>query len=134
MTEQFQMTFEIEDRAKNHRLELIVSSTILWYDFQQEVAKKLNIFPLKMELQYRFSNENRSSLPFDLNSHLSFASMCDKLRPFVVPPTLNNGKKSTHKMKLVTIILSVRDGELESQSGGKNSKVSELWTLWVFIS
>ena len=126
MTEQFQMTFEIEDRAKNRRFELIVSSTILWYDFQQEVAKKLNIFPLKMELQYRFSNENRSSLPFDLNSHLSFASMCDKLRPFVVPPTLNNGKKSTHKMKLVTIILSVRDGELESQSGGKNSKVSEL--------
>ena len=25
-----------------------------------------------MELQYRFSNENHSSLPFDLNSHLSF--------------------------------------------------------------
>ena len=126
MTEQFQMTFEIEDRAKNCRLELVVSSTILWYDFQQEVAKKLNIFLSKMELQYCFSNENRSSLPFDLNSHLSFASMCNKLRPFVVPPTLNNGKKSTHKMKLVTIILSVRDGELESQSGGKNSKVSEL--------
>ena len=126
MTEQFQMTFEIEDRAKNRCLELVVSSTILWYDFQQEVAKKLNIFPSKMELQYRFSNENHSSLPFDLNSHLSFASMCNKLRPFVVPPTLNNGKKSTRKMKLVTIILSVRDGELESQSSGKNSKVSEL--------
>ena len=126
MTEQFQMTFEIEDRAKNRHLELIVSSTILWYDFQQEVAKKLNIFLLKMELQYHFSNKNRSSLPFDLNSHLSFASMRNKLRPFVVPPTLNNGKKSTRKMKLVTIILSVRDGELESQSGGKNSKVSEL--------
>ena len=134
MTEQFQMTFEIEDRAKNHRLELIVSSTILWYDFQQEVTKKLNIFPSKMELQYHFSNKNCSSLPFDLNSHLSFASMRNKLRPFVVPPTLNNGKKSTRKIKLVTIILSVRDGELESQSGGKNSKVSELWMLWVFIS
>ena len=74
------------------------------------------------------SNENQSSLPFDLNSHLSFISMHDKLRPFVVPPILLNGKRSARKMKLVTIQLFVRDGvgELESQSGRKNSKVRVL--------
>ena len=47
MTEQFQLTFEIEDRAKNRRLELVVSSTILWYNFQQEVAKKTQYLPVK---------------------------------------------------------------------------------------
>ena len=119
------MTFEIEDRANGCQLELIMLSTVTWYDFQQEVAKKLNIFPSKLELQYCFSNENWSSLPFDLNSHLSFISMCDKLRPFVVPPILLNGKRPTCKMKLVMIQLFVKDGvrELESQSGRKNSKV-----------
>ena len=57
MAEPFQMAFEIEDRAKGCWLELIVLSTITWYDFQQEVAKKLDIFPSKLELQYRFSNK-----------------------------------------------------------------------------
>ena len=124
------MTFVIEDRLKGSQQTLIVPSTILWFDFQQKIAEVLNVFPSKLQLQYRFSNENKSSLPFDLNSHVSFGLMCDKLRPLVVPPTLKNGKKSTCKMKLVTVKLFNKEAEGESrQSGGKNSKVKVLWTL-----
>ena len=126
MADIFQMTIEVEDRVKGSQSELVMSSTITWYDFQQKVAKRLNIFLLKLTLQHRFSNENRSSLPFDLNSHISFGSMCNKLTPFVVSPTLNNGKRFTCKMKLVTVQLFNRDavGETENHSDGKKSKVS----------
>ena len=126
MADIFQMTIEVEDKAKGSQSELVVSSTITRYDFQQKVTKRLSIFPLKLTLQYHFINENRSSLPFNLNSHISFESMCDKLRPFVVPPMLNNGKRPTHKMKLVTVQLFNRDavGETKNCSDGKKSKVS----------
>ena len=126
MADVFQMTIKVEDRVKGSQSELIMSSTITWYDFQQKVTKRLNIFPSKLTLQYHFSNENRSSLPFNLNSHISFGLMCDKLRQFVVPPMLNNGKRSTCKMKLVTVQLFNRDavGETENHSDGKKSKVS----------
>ena len=117
------MTFEIEDKAKGSRCSLVVPSMILWYDFQQKVAEILGIFPTKLQLQYRFSNENKSSLPFDLNCHTSFGSMCNKLRPFVVPPTLNNGKKSSHKMKVVTVALFNRNAEEEDHAVKKTSKV-----------
>ena len=124
------MTFEIEDRLKGSQQVLIVPSTILWFNFQQKITEVLNIFPSKLQLQYRFSNENKSSLPFDLNSHVLFGLMCNKLRPLVVPPTLKNGKKSTHKMKLITVKLFNKEAEGESrQSSGKNSKVKVLWTL-----
>ena len=90
----------------------------------------LNIYPSKLQLQYCFSNENKKSLPFDLNSHMSFRSMCNKLRPFIVQETLKNGKKSTHKMMLVMVLLFNRDTEGEdSHSGVKNSKASALLTF-----
>ena len=125
MAEPFQMTFEIEDKAKGSQKELIVPSTIVWLDFKQQVAETLNVFPSNLQLQYRLSNTGNKSLPFDLNSHVTFGSMCNKLRPFVVPPTLKSGKKSTRPMKLVTIKLFNKDtgGEVV-HSGGKNSKVT----------
>ena len=90
-----------------------------------ESAEVLNIFPSKLQLQYCFSNKNKTSLPFDLNSHMSFGSISHKVRPLVVPVTLKNGKKSTHNMKVVTIKLFNRDAEGEGHgSGVKNSKVS----------
>ena len=44
----------------------------------------------------------------------------------MVPPMLNNGKRSTCKIKLVMVQLFNRDavGETENCSDGKNSKVS----------
>ena len=129
------MTFEVEDKAKGSWQEFVLPSSITWYDFQQKAAEALNIFPSKLQLQYRFSNKNKKSLPFDLNSHMSFGSMCNKLRPFVVPETLKNMKKSTRKMKLVTVTLFNRDAEGEDHcSSAKNPKVSALSTFWLMKS
>ena len=125
MAEPFQMTFEIKDKARGSQKELIVPLTIIWLEFKQQVAEMLNVFPSNLQLQYYLSNTGNKSLPFNLNSHVMSGSMCNKLRPFVVPLTLKSGKKSTHPMKLVTIKLFNRDtgGEVV-QSGGKNSKVT----------
>ena len=130
------MKFKLEDRFKGIQSELTVSSMITWYDFQQKVTQKLNIFLSTLHLQYRFSNENKSSLPFDLNSHASFGSMHDKLEPLVVQPLLKNGKRSTCKMKIVTVKLFNKgvEGETEVCSSGKHLKVSLLCMLWVAVS
>ena len=102
-----------------------MSSTITWYDFQQKVAEVLNVFPSKLQLQYHFSNKNKTSLPFDLISHMSFGSISHKLRLLVMPATLKNGKKSAHKMKVVMVKLFNRDTEGEGHgSSVKNSKVN----------
>ena len=125
------MKTEVEDRVKGIQLEVTMPSTITWYDFQQEVTKKLNIFPFKLQLQYHFSNENKLSLPFDLNSHALFRSMCDKLPPLVVPPLLKNGKISTHKIMMVTVKLfnKYTVGKTEVHSSGKHLKVRLLQIL-----
>ena len=127
-TDHFQMTFKIEDRVKGSQQELVVPSMIVWYNFQQKVAEALNVFPSKLQFQYHFSNKNKTSLPFNLNSHTSFGSISHKLRPFVVPEMLKSGKKSTHKMKVVTVKLFGRDAEGGGHHSMKNSKVSVLLT------
>ena len=44
--------------------ELIMSSTILWFNFQERVAKMLNVHPSNLQLQYCLSNVASKSLPF----------------------------------------------------------------------
>ena len=121
------MTFEIKDKANGSQRELIMPLTIIWLEFKQQVAEMLNIFPSNLQLQYCLSNAGNKSLPFHLNSHIMFRLMCNKLRLFIVPPTLKSRKKSTCPMKVVMIKLFNRDtgGEV-IHSSGKNSKVTVL--------
>jgi hypothetical protein len=123
--EPFEMTFEIDDMAKGIRQTLTVPSTTLWYDLQNQVARVINVFPDSMNLQYRFSNEKKTALPFNLDSHESYVAMCDKLEPLVVPEILKNGQRSTRKRKLVTIQLfdKAKNAEDNSGSSGKSGKV-----------
>ena len=77
-----------------------------------------------------FSNKNKKSFSFDLSLHTSFGSMCNKLKPFVVPESLKNGKKSICKVKLVMVTLFNGDTEGEDHCFSmKNSKVSALSTF-----
>ena len=48
-----------------------MSSTILWFNFQEQVAKMLNVHPSNLQLQYCLSNVASKSIPFDLNSHVT---------------------------------------------------------------
>jgi len=123
--EPFEMTFKIDDTAKGIRQTLTVPSTTLWYDLQNQVARVINVFPDSMNLQYRFSNEKKTALPFNLDSHESYVAMCDKLEPLVVPEILKNGQRSTRKRKLVTVRLfdKAKNAEDNSGSSGKSGKV-----------
>ena len=74
------------------------------------------------------NNKNKSLLPLDINSHISFGSTCDELRLPVVLLILKSGKKYTCK------ICSLSNFSTGTQrdsycSSGKNLKVGELLTL-----
>jgi hypothetical protein len=91
-TEPFDMTFEINDVAKGIRKSLTMSSTTLWHDLHNKFAQTLNIFLGSLHLQYRFSNEQKASLPFDLDSNEAYKEMRNKLEPLIVPEILKSGK------------------------------------------
>lgn len=81
----------------------ILSSMLSWGDFQQKLAEALNIYPTSLRAQYRFSSENKDSLPCDLTSQQQFTTMLLRLRPLVVPAMLTNGQRSARKMKAVAV-------------------------------
>lgn len=117
------MTFEINDQARGTRKNLTLPSLTSWDDLQDRVSQVLNIHPGSLELQYRFSNENKNLLPFDLSSHDDYLEMRDQLRRLVVPRILKNGKPSKSARKLVVVQMFNRGME-GVVSGGKGAKVS----------
>jgi hypothetical protein len=58
---------------------------------------------LMLHAQYRFSTDNKESLPLDLTSQADLNTMLSLLQPLIVPARLANGRRSTHKMKLVVV-------------------------------
>ena len=117
------MTFEINDQARGTRKNLTLPSLTSWDDLQDRVSQVLNIHPASLELQYRFSNENKNLLPFDLSSHDDYVEMCNQLCQLVVPRILKNGKPSKSARKLVVVQMFNRGME-GVVSGGKGAKVS----------
>lgn len=104
-TETFDMTYEINDKAKGTRKKLTLPSSSSWVDLRDKVSEVFNVHPGSLQLQYRLSNENKNSLPFDLCSHDDYTEMCDQLRPFVIPKILSNGKPSKSVRKQVVVQL-----------------------------
>lgn len=129
----FDMTFEINDIAKGIRTNLTLPSTTLWYNARQQIAKALNMFPDSLHLQYRFSNEQKGSLPFNLDTVESYEEMREKLEPFVVPELTKQGKP--RKKKLVTVQIFDKNSEAEGGPGGKNAKVraSDIWNIFTSV-
>lgn len=130
LTEDFVMTFEINDKARGARKKLTLPSSTSWDDLRDRVSHVLNIHPASLQLQYRFSNENKNSLPFDLCSYNDYIEMCDQLRPFVIPKILSNGKPSKSIRKLVVVQLFCKGMEGVSDEKGKGVKVS----IWITVT
>ena len=124
LAEAFEMTFEINDKARGARKNITLPSMTSWANLQDKAVQVLNIHQGPLQLQYRFSNEKNNSLPFDLRSHEDYDGMRDQLRPFVVPKILANGKPSKSVRKLVTVQLFNKDMEGPGVSGEKGVKVS----------
>ena len=123
----FDMTFEINDKARGARKNITLPSYTSWDTLKDRVAQVLNLHPGSLRLQYRFSNEKSNLLPFDLVSLEDYQEMCDQLRPLVVPKILANGKPSKSARKLVTVQLFDKGTEGRGPaSGEKGIKVSSI--------
>jgi hypothetical protein len=123
MTEAFEMTIEVHDKAKGARKNLTLPSSTPWADLQNKVAQIFNIYPGSLQLQHCFSNEKPNSLLFHLNSHDAYVKMCDQLRPFVVPKILANRNPSKAIRKLIMVQLFNKDAKGDGVSGRKAAKV-----------
>jgi hypothetical protein len=77
LTEVFDMTFEINDKARGARKNITLPSFTSWDTLKDKVAQVFNLHPGSLQLQYRFSNEKSSSLPFDLISLNDYNEMRD---------------------------------------------------------
>ena len=110
LTDVFDMTFEINDRARGARKNLTLPSFSSWDTLKDKVAEVLNLHPGSLRLQYRFSNEKSNALPFYLVSLEDYHAMCDQLKPLVVPKILASGKPSKTPRKLVMVQLFDKEG------------------------
>jgi hypothetical protein len=124
LTEAFEMTFEINDKARGSRKNLTLPSSTSWEDLKDRVSQIFNIHPKSLQLQYRFSNKKNNALPFDLLSHDDYIGMRSLLRPFILPKILSSGKVSKTIRKLVVVQLF--DKGMEGVSGEKGVKVSSV--------
>lgn len=133
VTEAFEMTFEINDKARGTRKNLTLPSSKSWADLQDRVAQALNIHHGSLKLQYRFSNEKNNSLPFDLSSDNDYIEMRNQLRPFILPKILANGKPSKCARKLVTVQLFNKCMEEVSGEKGKVSRYISCFGKLIYI-
>ena len=117
-------TIEVNNREKGSRAVEIVSSTMPWFSLQEKLAELFNIYPASLRAQYRFSTDPKGSLPLDLNTQLHFNTMITLLRPLIVPPRLQSGKRSTRKMKPVAVQVYNKDDVPLPAESRSSSKVS----------
>ena len=115
---------EINNRREGSRVVEVVKSTILWFSLRAKLAEHFNVYPTALHAQYRLSTDAKGSLPVDLTSQQHLDSMVKMLRPLIVPPLLQNGKRSTRKMKAITVQVYNRDDEQSAVQGQSGSKVS----------
>ncbi|KAI9508611.1 hypothetical protein F5148DRAFT_1148903 [Russula earlei] len=122
--EMFLFTVEVINIAKGNCTIEIIMSTIPWFTLQQKLAQHLNVYPSALHAQYRLSTDPKGSLPLDLTTLEHFDTMIALLQPLVVPPCLQNGKRSTRKMKEVKVVVTNRDDELPSTDSRHQIKKS----------
>ena len=79
-----------------------------------KVAEKLNVHPLGLHLQYLFSNERTTALPFELNSEQAYLDMQEKYERLVASRLTKSGQPS----KLKTNIISVQLCDQSTKGGG----------------
>ena len=90
------------------------SSTTKWTDFEETIAKVLNIFTSNLRAQYVLSTEPTSTIPIGLTSEDDLAELHTRLIPLVVPPRNANGSKSKRKMKEFTVKITDKNDDVTS--------------------
>ena len=107
-TEPFTIMLEIANQRKGSRSIEMIQSDITWITLRECLARLLDIYPTSLQAQYRLSTQPKA-LPLDLQHENDLKMMLALVQPLIVPPLLANGRRSTRKMKPVTIQIFNRD-------------------------
>ena len=91
-----------------------------WKELVDGAAEKFNVFPTLLQLQYIFSNERPTSLPFELNSEQAYQQLLAKYKHLIDPGLTSSGKPRKAKPK--TIIIKLFNKNAESGEGGSKGK------------
>ena len=96
-----------------------------WAEFEENIAKILNIFTSNLRAQYVLSTEPNSTIPIALTSENDLAELHACLAPLVVPPRNANGSRSKRKMKEVSVKVTDKSDDTTSSktSSASNGKV-----------
>ena len=110
---------------------MIVKSLDDWLDLQNKLAAAFNVYPDSLYAQYSLSTDAKGTLPLDLISENHFETLVKLLWPLVVPPLLANGRRSTRKMKAVTVqVFNCNSGSVESGQGGRKQSSGKVSTYY----
>jgi hypothetical protein len=118
---EFTYLVDISSKAKDIHKVITQSSTAKWSDFEENIAKILNIFTPNLRAQYVLSTEPTNTIPIALTSVNDLAELHTRLAPLIVPPRNANGSKSKRKMKEVTVKVTDKN---EDTPSSKTSSVS----------
>jgi len=86
----------------------LIQSDVSWISLRELLARLLDIYPSSLQVQYRLSTQLKAP-PVDLQTENDLKMMVTLVEPLIVPPHLVNGRRSTQKMKPVTIHISNKD-------------------------
>ena len=120
-TEAVEMMYECHDRANETRHDLSLLTSSSWKELVDGAEEKFNIFPTLLRLQYIFSNEKPTSLPFDLNSEQAYQEMLTKYKRLIDPGLTSSGKPRKVKPKVIAVKLFNKNDQ--SGEGGPKGKV-----------
>lgn len=119
-------TMDVTNKQKGSRVIQTSSSITPWTALKDKLSEIMNIHPTTLQAQYRLSTENKRSLLFDLTSQLDLDALIIRLRPLVVPPINADGRRSTRRMKAVSVQIFNKNDELQSPQNGSGGKVSTM--------
>lgn len=118
-TEAVEMKYECHDKANGRRHDLSLWTSSSWKELVDGAAEKFNIFPTSLRLQYIFSNERPTSLPFELDSEQAYQELLTKYKQLIDPGLTSSGKPRKAKAKKITVKLFDKNAESGEGPKGK---------------
>ena len=119
----FKIECKVFDIERGTRFSLTLLSSDTWPAVVDKAAEKFLKHPSALHLQYRFSNEKRATLPFNLDSEQAFHNLQDKYEQLQILPSITVLKRKTMR-KMILVQLYNKNATGESTLKGK-AKVSK---------
>ena len=106
--EPFSVMLEIVNKWKGSCKIEVIQSNISWISLQEHLAKLLDVYPSSLQVQYRLSTQPKAH-PVDLQHEKDLENMLTWIQPLIVPACLTNGRRSTRKLKPLTVRIFNKD-------------------------